>query len=290
MDSLHLIAAADSHYRIQLDVMLTSVRVHLPARVPIHATVLSSELQTADITWARRGPLDTLSCATPEIGESDTLPIHEGDHLSVATYFRLYMAHAVSASVDRVIYLDCDLVVTRSLLELMQADLGGKTVGAVRAYGIPSLRASGPAFADADQGDTKPYFNAGVLVIDMARWRKAKVQEKACRFLTERHSQVKYWDQDALNYVLQDDWHELDPRWNRTSDYHRVKWSPNDSAFTKTTWLGLREPYVAHFVSGYKPWSHYGHPDKRLYDRYLKLAGHGKYRMTLWKALRRRWC
>lgn len=288
MPRLALVAAADRQYRVQLEVMLTSVRAHLQSTWHLDVLVMSNDLNAADVAWSGRTSLDTVRCVIPAIPPECVLPLRHGDHVSLATYFRLLAIEHVAQEADRAIYLDCDLVVMHPLNELLCEPLCGKTIGAVRALSIPSLESAGSCFSDVPDAAHRPYFNAGVMLIDVPRWRSTGVSGRALAFLREKADSVRYWDQDALNYALLDDWQELDPRWNRTSDYHTIRSGDRPAPFPPATFARLTHPFVAHFVSGYKPWDYYGHPDRRLYDRYLRLTGHWHTRMTPLKAFQRR--
>jgi lipopolysaccharide biosynthesis glycosyltransferase len=287
-DRLTLVAAADRSYCVHLDVMLTSVRHHLPPTRQMDVYVITAQLQDSDIPWRARLAGDTLRCVSPCISSPAELPVRRGDHVSLATYYRLFLADFVPAEIERVVYLDSDLVVLDDLSRLLNTDLGGRTAGAVRSFSAPYLRSAGPAFTDMACGADAPYFNAGVLLIDTTMWRARDVKQRALGFLASHPEKVRFWDQDALNFVLVDDWVELDLRWNRTSDYHQHDHTQPLPPFSVDEWQSLVKPYVVHFVSGYKPWTHFRHPDKLLYDRYLREAGHGRHRMTMWRALARR--
>jgi lipopolysaccharide biosynthesis glycosyltransferase len=285
---LTLVAAADRRYAVHLDVMLTSARHHLPPPWQLDVYVITAELHASDIAWRARLAGDTLRCVSPRISKSTELPVRPGDHVSLATYYRLFLADFVPDQIGRVIYLDSDLVVLGDLSQLADTNLEGCTAGAVRSFSTPYLRSAGPALNDMPCGADAPYFNAGVLLIDTAMWRTRGVKQRALSFLASHAEKVRFWDQDALNFVLVDDWMELDPRWNRTSDYHQHDRNQPPPPFSVEEWRSLAHPYVAHFVSGYKPWTHFRHPDKYLYDRYLREAGHGRHRMTMWRAFTRR--
>jgi lipopolysaccharide biosynthesis glycosyltransferase len=87
-------------------------------------------------------------------------------HASVATYFRLLLPSLLPAEIDRVLFIDADTVVTADLQELWHQPLQGKALGAVPEH-ISSCRDHNYTFGD--------YFNAGVMLVDLQRWRQADV-------------------------------------------------------------------------------------------------------------------
>jgi lipopolysaccharide biosynthesis glycosyltransferase len=87
------------------------------------------------------------------------------------------------------------------------------------------------------------YFNAGVLLIDLDQWRRARISERALEHLAQ-HPRTMFGEQDALNVACDGLWKKLDQRWN-FQDHHR----------TKITDLSLAErPIIVHFVTSMKPW------------------------------------
>jgi len=84
---------------------------------------------------------------------------------------------------------------------------------------VPSFRWCRPVGGLANHagpwacGPRRRYFNAGVMLIDIGRWRTEHVGSKAFEF-TRRHLPIlQQYDQDSLNAVLAGRWKELDPRW-----------------------------------------------------------------------------
>jgi len=157
------------------------------------------------------------------------------------------------ADIDRVLYLDVDLLVLDDIDKLWAADLAGKAVGAVAeiAWGeaAPDTRAAALGIAPGHV-----YVNSGVLVIDLGRWRR----DGLCRGLLDcaaaLGSRAAYHDQDALNMVLQGDIALLDRRWNVQtlmlgSWYRRAL--PGDH---RATAAARRRPAIVHFSTGAKPW------------------------------------
>jgi len=182
-------------------------------------------------------------------------------HLDASTYFRILCPKFLPASIDRVLYLDSDIVVRKDLGELWASDSRGAAVAAV-ADSPNILRERGKALGLVPGCD---YFNAGVLLIDLAKWREAAIAERLVSFVEANRATLPYMDQDALNAVLARDWHALDPRWNR-QEYHF-----NDSAIAPADLI--RETAILHFTGRSKPWDYMNtHPGKREYLKYLALT------------------
>ncbi|HXP73324.1 MAG TPA: glycosyltransferase family 8 protein, partial [Stellaceae bacterium] len=131
-----------------------------------------------------------------------------GANITLMTYARLLMADLLPRELDRILYLDGDILVRGELQKLWIVDLRGRTVGAV--VDLPRYQFNHRLGLPPDA----PYFNAGVLLIDLRRWRQLDIGSRCLAFAREHPSRLQWWDQCALNFVLHDDWISLDRVWN----------------------------------------------------------------------------
>ncbi|WP_084797857.1 glycosyltransferase family 8 protein [Neobacillus mesonae] len=60
------------------------------------------------------------------------------------------------------------------------------------------------------------YFNAGVLLMNLQKWRENKISSQVIQYIKEHPKLIKLMDQDALNAVLYDKCLKLEPKWNYT--------------------------------------------------------------------------
>lgn len=187
-------------------------------------------------------------------------------HLSIATYYRILIPAVLPETVRKVLYLDCDLVVEADVGPLFEVEMGSYCVGAI----------INPGFGRWDQLGIKQnsgYFNAGVLLIDLPRWKTERVSQRVLDYIKSNADNLIAHDQDALNAVLAGAWVRLDPRWNQQSSF--VQKGRQEFGLTTLQWKTvLRAPYIIHYSSSSKPW-HYrnDHPMGRRYHKYRDLAG-----------------
>lgn len=193
-----------------------------------------------------------------------------------ATYFRLALAHLVPETVERVIYLDSDLIVVGDIEKLWRQDLDGYPIGAVSDAGIDGVvyeEGFDPRpFAERWQLAAAPgrYFNAGVLLIDLAKVRAEGLLDRARAFAEEHAGTLPYSDQDALNHTLWGNWFRLDPVWN----VQRNMVIPGMPNCLPDALAGSRRPAIVHYTAEHKPWlpGTY-HPYAWLYWRALGRTG-----------------
>ena len=164
----------------------------------------------------------------------------ENKRLSNIVYARLMIDKLLGPDVARVLYLDCDMLVRDGIEKLFDIDMEGKPIAAVRdtmgafITGGRDLRANRDIFDPAD-----PYFNAGLVLIDVAQWRAAEIIGQLEVALREGVMARIYYDQDFLNLVFKNNWHQLAWRWNTIDARHAHE--------------GL-DPAILHYTGEAKPW------------------------------------
>jgi len=183
-------------------------------------------------------------------------------HISHASYLRIFIPEILPESVDKVLYLDCDIVVRHDIAPLWRIDLGDKVLGAVR----------NPFFVrhdDLDMPAGADYFNAGVLVMNLKRWRERDGTARLIRFIETHHDRLWAHDQDALNAVFCGEIQALAPTWNFQT---AMLWSEPDGLSLNYPQYRrlLADPAVVHYTTPSKPW-HFSntHPYKNTYYQYL---------------------
>ncbi|MFO7593042.1 MAG: glycosyltransferase family 8 protein [Pseudomonadota bacterium] len=183
----------------------------------------------------------------------------------VAALFRLSLSTLLPPDVERVIYLDCDVLAFDDLGKLWRTELEGHIVGAVTNLGKQPVERLG--ILDGD------YFNSGVMLIDLQKWRRESVGECTLAFMQQNTEQLVFPDQDGLNHVLQGKWGHLPLRWNQQpASYHMLEKGKTQPPLTKEQ---LREavtkPGIVHYLGKNKPWNYMTfHPLKENYWGYIE--------------------
>jgi lipopolysaccharide biosynthesis glycosyltransferase len=164
-----------------------------------------------------------------------------------ATFCR-YLAAELIPDSGRCVYVDGDVIVRRDPAALAGADLHGRTLGAVRSRVAPFVASPGGVRSWFEFGlpGAAAYFNAGVLVMDLDRWRAEDVTARLTKFLVRYGDTTWFSDQEALNAVLWDDWVPLDRRWNYVT--HVVE------SFLPAPEDEPEDPAIVHFAGRSKPW------------------------------------
>ncbi|MCA9233865.1 MAG: glycosyltransferase family 8 protein [Planctomycetales bacterium] len=209
-------------------------------------------------------------------------------HVSQVAYYRILMPRLLPEGLDRVIYLDSDLVVCADLTRLWESDFEGAPCLAVQDCAAPFVDASqalanfnrcGPHLGSSTPIENyrelgldplAPYFNSGILLVDLQAWRNEDLSGQLLACLEQNSAHVLWWDQYALNVVLSGRWKPLDPRWNQGAHAFAFNtWS--QSPYDATVYRQVRdEPYIIHFTTHNKPWMvSCLHPLRKQFYRYV---------------------
>lgn len=136
------------------------------------------------------------------------------DRGSLSQYARLFVSSDLPRELNRVLYLDCDIVVKESIRELWNLDLQGKTIGALMDAFSKYYRAN----IDLQENDIM--FNSGVMLIDLEKWREQSVEDRLLKFIASKNGKIQQGDQGALNHVLSHDTYCFEPRFNSVTIFY----------------------------------------------------------------------
>ena len=159
-----------------------------------------------------------------------------GQHINFMTFARYFIPSFVSE--DIVLYLDCDLVVTRDLTDLFSIDLTNKPLAAAKViYGLEDR------------------FNAGVLLINNAYWKENAIQQELIKITEREHKNLPEADQTVLNIVMGENYVLLDDTYNFQIGYDQVADNRGQYFIFELPLNPL--PAIIHYLSADKPWKTY---------------------------------
>jgi lipopolysaccharide biosynthesis glycosyltransferase len=276
MSQLHIACATEgdyvAHSAVMLHSLLTtatdlSVRVHYlhgPGFSPADEDLLAEMVQGKGGAISFVEVPDELCRGLPTEGFTRK-----------ATWYRIFLPD-LFPDLDRALFLDLDLIVTESLRALWETDLDGHCVAAVTNV-LPRHYADALAMAGFD---SRTYFNAGVLLMDLAKMREDACTEAMVDYGVSNADRLVLRDQDALNAVLGDRRLPLAPRWNCMNSFFAYPWSAEifDPAALEEA---KRNPAVRHFEGPgiNKPW-HYlcPHDSRELYAMHRRQTPWPRFR------------
>lgn len=206
------------------------------------------------------------------------MPDVKTEKISIATYYRLFITQLLPASVGKVLYLDCDLVVRGSLSELWETDMTGKALAAVHYPDCPTMTKNcmrlglNPSPKGGGQEGGSGYFNAGVLLMNLDFWRTHNLPQRYFDFIAEGKYPLRQRDQDVLNAVTGAETASLPWKYNvMGNELETIKEIVAGEQLEYVKSLEKVDPVIVHFSFRLKPWE-FGcrNPYKKDYRRTLK--------------------
>lgn len=172
------------------------------------------------------------------------------DFTRKATWYRISLDELLP-DVDRILYLDLDLLVNESVLPLWQTPLDGHLIGAVN--NVPPW--PDRFYVERPELGGDRYFNAGVLLMDLGALRQEQFGARMRAFAREHARRLKWRDQDALNEVLHARRLPLHPRWNCMNAVMNFTYAHKYFEGDQLE-QARRDPAIRHFEgpSENKPW------------------------------------
>ncbi len=199
-----------------------------------------------------------------EINEDDfkNCPL-VGNHITIATYYR-FLIPTFLPDLDKVLYLDCDMIIEDSLSKLYAEDISDYWIGGVEDLGYYYHR------RELKRETESFYINAGMILMNLKKWREDNIEEKLFNFAEENKEILIHQDQDVINMVLNQKSKPLDYKWNVQDSFYR-KTDRNRHPNTKLLEKAKKRPSIMHYTGPTKPWAEYiWLPMAYLYLRYLK--------------------
>ena len=185
--------------------------------------------------------------------------IDAGTHFSPANYYRLLIPQLIPE--DRLIYLDCDLVVTCGLAGLYAHDLQGQWIG-----GFTDTK--GRAGSQMPLAPEEPYVNSGVLLLDVAALREHRPMPVIIDYYKRFEAGVTWVDQCLINKFCEGRKSLLEERWN-------IQFNNIEEAEVGAAVERFDRRAIFHFSGQTKPWMEWS-PNRltELWKGYARIAGY----------------
>lgn len=196
--------------------------------------------------------------------------------ISISSYARLFVASMLPENVDKVLYFDCDTLIDDSLNELWNQDINDFYVAGV-CDTVPSNTKQAIGLNNTDF-----YINAGMLLINLKKWRKDNLEKELLNFIDKHNGNVIHHDQGVINGVIKNK-KILPLKYNLMTSYLMMSrddiinfYKVEDSFYSQEQIdEAIKNPVYIHYTPGFttRPWvKGCKHPYVDLYWKYLKLT------------------
>jgi len=234
---LNIVVASDNHYIILLAALIKSIEENIRKGQIIQVYIIEDNVSESSQKKLQRSINSAITNLVWK-GMNDVIP--KGMNLPLDRssyplniYMRLFIPYFIPEAIEKVLYLDVDMIVQKDITELFEIDLGDAVVGAVLDPRIITFDNSWGGvlnYKELGIDGTTRYFNTGLLLMNTKKWREQQVTEKIIDCIDRNKKYANYPDQYGLNVVLANQWFELNPLWNHFCTFEHP------------------DPYLIHFV------------------------------------------
>ncbi len=200
-------------------------------------------------------------------------------YLSLSAYFRLFMGKIFEAY-KKVIYLDCDLIVTRDIAELFEINIGHHAIGAAYDLGFTNKLYNEDYTCSFKKyllekfnfSHLEKYFNSGVLLVNIEEFNKVNLEYLLD--LAQRNNQF-FHDQNVLNVAFENNYFRLPQTWNlqwhikfQCSNYQKKLIKEESALYDDFQYV----PAIIHYTSNEKPWKYPHHSFANIWWQYARIS------------------
>jgi lipopolysaccharide biosynthesis glycosyltransferase len=279
---MNILLAPNNYYVMPTVVLLQSL--FETAQEPLDIYMIHSDLtqenirKLDDFITVRGGAFHEL-----QIDDSIFDQAHTSIHITKQAYYRLLAQRVLPETVEKILYLDGDLVVNRSLKGLYDMSFMGDDGNEkyfIVCEGPGVSRREWSVYDNLGIPHEYAYFNSGVLLMNIRLLRDTFDPQILLDFIRDKGSNLKYHDQDTLNALFYDkviyaDWHI----------YNQTVLHIQDKVEAAKR---LENAAIIHYAGSDKPWKHdYKSYYFSLFWQFARRAGYRKQYVQL---MCRRFC
>lgn len=158
-------------------------------------------------------------------------------HISIETYYRFLLSD-IFYQLEKILYLDCDITVLSNLSPLFDEDISDDYIGGVKDI---------IAEESTKRLKLDKYCNAGVLLVNLEKWREDNIKEKLFNYAQNNVENILWQDQDILNIVLQNNIKYIDNTWNAQVGEYDICYETGQNEIGKRA-------RILHHIGSIKPW------------------------------------
>ena len=244
--------ATDNNYAPFVAITLESILENCSKDYFYHFHVLTTDLDKAYEEKLKSYESEDVKIEFISLRETLTkikVKFHLRDYYSIETYYRFFIAN-MYPQYDKVLYMDCDIVVLGDIAELYNNDITNLYLAASQEEVMAEVKVFGDYVENALDVPVAEYFNAGIMVMNLAEFRKDNIEKKFFEMINRFRFRVTQ-DEDYLNVLCKGKTKILDLGWNKTA-------FKNDKFDDKNLKL-------IHYKINWKPWKN----RNVLYEEYF---------------------
>lgn len=275
MDNVvNILIGSDNNYAPYYGVLLQSLFYHHPNqsfRIFLMTDARWSDRMTKIYDKMVRKHHSTLVVHIVNEDMLKNCPLNPNHHVNISTYYHLLAPMILPQDVDRILYLDGDMVINGDISALWTMDMTGYGLAAC----VDSIAYDQDTYRRLDYPASCSYFNNGTSMINLKYWRENNIAEKAFEILATTSLELTLMDQDLENVVLAGKIKLLPIEYNYQVMFlcgYFWKCFPDD--FRADVLQKSTMPLVIHYNGEVKPWhfKYWGFPYLRVWNSYYAIS------------------
>jgi lipopolysaccharide biosynthesis glycosyltransferase len=220
-DRISVVLTCDNFYVILLAALLKSIELNHLSDEIVDVYLVSDEITKSNKERVAASITSTkMNLIWLEMGdvipEGITLPIVNNAY-PVNIHLRLLIPHFMPKEVEKVIYMDVDMIMLGDISTLWGIDIGDYVVGAVSDTIGPGIKKIPEGIENWEELGLDPeenYFNSGMLVMNRTKWLEQEITQKTFQAINNNKKYAFLADQYGLNVALIGNWYQIDKTWN----------------------------------------------------------------------------
>ena len=272
METINILCATDNNFVPYCGIMLTSLfennkDEHVVVYLLVDDTV--KEQDKSRYLFLAEQYRQTIQITKVDASTFEKYPVYNKQWTN-SIYYRLLAAELLPSSVDKIIYLDADIIVTRSIREMWVIDIEKYALGVVQDIWAPNQQVYDRLGLEND----KNYFNSGSMLLNLKYWREHKLSAKYMQYIKENFEKLWFNDQDTLNGVLFNQKLILPVNYNFQVLFLKKSLFAEMTDEQKKDILDTTNPLIMHYSASTKPWMimYYKMPYLELWRKYRDLS------------------
>ncbi len=252
--------STDDNYVPFLTVALHSLIDNSSTNYDYKAIVLNSGLREENVNILKAMETENFKIEFADVNEktkeiSNDLSLRLRDYYSNSIYYRLFIP-SLFPNYEKALYLDADIVVIDDIAKLYFEDLGDNLVGAI-TDDVVNNNESFKKYSEVALGlEPNKYFNSGILVMNLNKFREENIEEKFVHLLSTYNFDTIAPDQDYLNYLCKGKVKYIHKGWDRMPI--------EDKNFKE------EELHLVHYNMFHKPWHYDGVQYEKFFWKYAE--------------------
>lgn len=281
-NNVAILLCSNNKYAPYLSVVLQSILENSSAAYNYDIIIFTRDINTENQTLIQQQlqeynnfSIRFYDVTTQMQGHTDLFVGYNGS-LTLEIYYRILSPYILT-NYDKLIYLDCDVIVNTDISKLYAIDLqtdnyllaACRDPYVVHCYQVNYeniQKINGVNFPH--DFDTNDYFNSGVLLLNLKAFRERYTLLEF--FELARSGSWKYPDQDVLNYLTYKNRYMLSMQWNMIAEWKMRKKSKKTQTILDEYTLAYQDPYIIHYATSpdKKPWSDNKRPFADIWWKY----------------------